>query len=106
MLATSCPQAMKTARRPRGAASTTAPRPEPPAPIAEHIERIDASVLVVDDEEMIRKVVGRALAGAGCSVTYARNGDRLVVIRYESNDKSDGLGQHETSHTLETVRLE
>jgi hypothetical protein len=40
------------------------------------------------------------------SWTYARTGDRLVVTRYESNDKSDGLGQHETSHTLETVRLE
>jgi hypothetical protein len=37
---------------------------------------------------------------------YARNGDRLVVTRYESNDKSDGLGQHSTSHTVETVRLE
>jgi hypothetical protein len=38
--------------------------------------------------------------------TYARNGDRLVVTRYESNDKSDGLGQHSTSRTVETVRLE
>ncbi|MEA2328195.1 MAG: hypothetical protein QOE68_3154 [Thermoanaerobaculia bacterium] len=38
--------------------------------------------------------------------TYARSGDRLVVTRYESNDKSDGLGQHSTSHTMETVRLE
>jgi len=28
------------------------------------------------------------------------------VTRYESNDKSDGLGQHSTSRTLETVRLE
>jgi len=38
--------------------------------------------------------------------TYARAGDRLVVTRYESNDKADGLGQHSTSRTLETVRLE
>jgi hypothetical protein len=38
--------------------------------------------------------------------TYARNGDGLVVTRYESIDKSDGLGQHETSRTLEMVRLE
>jgi hypothetical protein len=38
--------------------------------------------------------------------TYARSGDRLVVVRYEDNEKSDGLGQHSTSHTLETVRLE
>jgi len=38
--------------------------------------------------------------------TYVRNGDRLVVTRYESSDKSDGLGQHSTSHTLETIRLE
>jgi len=40
------------------------------------------------------------------SWTYTRSGDRLVVTRYESNEKSDGLGQHTTSHTLETVRLE
>jgi hypothetical protein len=38
--------------------------------------------------------------------TYARNGDRLVVTRYEANDKSDGLGQHSTSHTVEVIRLE
>ena len=38
--------------------------------------------------------------------TYGRSGDRLVVTRYESNDKSDGLGQHSTSRTVETVRLE
>jgi hypothetical protein len=38
--------------------------------------------------------------------TYTRNGDRLVATRYEANDKSDGLGQHSTSHTLELVRME
>jgi hypothetical protein len=40
------------------------------------------------------------------SWTYQRNGDRLVVSRYETNDKSDGVGQHEASHALEVVRLE
>ncbi|HXA17388.1 MAG TPA: hypothetical protein VN380_10365 [Thermoanaerobaculia bacterium] len=40
------------------------------------------------------------------SWTYARSGDRLAVVRYEANDKSDGLGQHSTTHTLELVRLE
>ena len=40
------------------------------------------------------------------SWTYARNGDRLVVVRYEANEKSDGMGQHSTTHTLEVVRLE
>ena len=40
------------------------------------------------------------------SWTYARNGDRLVATRYEANDKSDGLGQHTTSHTLEVIRVE
>jgi hypothetical protein len=38
--------------------------------------------------------------------TYARSGDRLVAIRYEDNDKSDGLGQHSTSRTVEVIRLE
>jgi hypothetical protein len=40
------------------------------------------------------------------SWTYARNGDRLVVTRYEANDKSDGAAQHTTSRTLEVVRVE
>jgi hypothetical protein len=40
------------------------------------------------------------------SWTYTRNGDRLVVTRYEANDKTDGLGQHSMSHTLELVRVE
>jgi hypothetical protein len=38
--------------------------------------------------------------------TYGRNADRLVATRYEFNEKSDGLGQHSTSRTVETVRLE
>jgi hypothetical protein len=45
-------------------------------------------------------------AGQKQNWTYAHNGDRLVVTRYESNDKSDGLGQHETSRTIEVVRVE
>jgi hypothetical protein len=45
-------------------------------------------------------------AGQKQNWTYARNGDRLVVTRYEANDKTDGLGQHSTSHTLEVVRLD
>jgi hypothetical protein len=40
------------------------------------------------------------------SWTYTHNGDRLVAVRYEADDKSDGLGQHSTTHTLELVRLE
>jgi hypothetical protein len=40
------------------------------------------------------------------SWTYTRNGDRLAVVRYEANDKSDGMGQHSTTHTVEVVRLE
>jgi hypothetical protein len=40
------------------------------------------------------------------SWTYARNGDRLIATRHEDNNKSDGLGQHETSRTVEVVRLE
>jgi hypothetical protein len=40
------------------------------------------------------------------SWTYVRNGDRLIATRHEDNNKSDGLGQHETSRTVEVVRLE
>ncbi len=40
------------------------------------------------------------------SWTYARNGDRLVTTRSEATDKSDGMGQHTTSHTVEVIRVE
>jgi hypothetical protein len=40
------------------------------------------------------------------SWTYARNGDRLIAICHEETNKSDGLGQHETTHTLEVLRME
>lgn len=40
---------------------------------------IDASILVVEDEGMIRKVVGRELIAAGCDVTYASNGEEALV---------------------------
>jgi hypothetical protein len=38
--------------------------------------------------------------------TYVRNGDRLIAARHEENNKTDGLGQHETTRTLEVVRME
>lgn len=40
------------------------------------------------------------------SWTFARAGDRLVATRYEETQKSDGMGQHGTSHVEQTVRLE
>ena len=40
------------------------------------------------------------------SWSYTRSGDRLVVTHYAENQKSDGLGQHESSRIEETVRLE
>jgi len=46
-----------------------------PEPVA---ARLDASILVVDDEEAIRKVVGRALTAAGCTVIYAADGEEAL----------------------------
>ena len=37
---------------------------------------------------------------------YARSGDRLVATRHEETQKSDGLGQHSSSHIVHVVRLE
>ncbi len=42
-------------------------------------DRIDASILVVDDEAMIRKSVGRGLTAAGCTVVYAANGQEAMA---------------------------
>ena len=45
---------------------------------------IAASILVVDDEPMIRNVVGRALTAAGCTVAYASDGDEALARLGES----------------------
>ncbi|MDQ6721230.1 MAG: response regulator, partial [Candidatus Dormibacteraeota bacterium] len=42
-------------------------------------DRIEASILVVDDEPMIRKVVGRGLTAAGCTVVYAADGEEALA---------------------------
>src|SRR5258706_9616303 len=62
---------------------------------AEESTSVKASLLLISFEADQKK-----------NWTYTRNGDRLVATRYEANDKTDGLGQHSTSHTLEVVRLE
>src|SRR6266481_7343185 len=64
------------ATRARHAKARADARPEP--------ESIDASILVVDDEAMLRKVVGRALTGAGCTVTYAADGEEALAMLAEA----------------------
>jgi DNA-binding response OmpR family regulator/cellulose synthase/poly-beta-1,6-N-acetylglucosamine synthase-like glycosyltransferase len=61
---------MKVAKHDRATAKAL------PLPIA---DRIDASILVVDDEPMIRKVVGRGLTAAGCTVVYAADGEEALA---------------------------
>jgi PleD family two-component response regulator/cellulose synthase/poly-beta-1,6-N-acetylglucosamine synthase-like glycosyltransferase len=64
-----------------------APRRKPAArAIARHkpvaraiVSRLDASILVVDDEGMMRKVIGRSLSDAGCDVVYAANGEEALA---------------------------
>ncbi|HUZ88059.1 MAG TPA: response regulator [Candidatus Baltobacterales bacterium] len=46
-----------------------------PAPV---VSPLNASILVVDDEEAIRKVVGRALTAAGCTIVYAADGEEAL----------------------------
>src|SRR5260370_12607786 len=41
--------------------------------------RIDASILVGDDEAMMRKVVGRGLIAVGCTVVYAADGEEALA---------------------------
>src|SRR5579859_6132219 len=40
---------------------------------------MNASILVVEDEGMMRKVVGRGLEAAGCDVVYAANGEEALA---------------------------
>jgi signal transduction histidine kinase/ActR/RegA family two-component response regulator len=53
--------------RQRRSASTPSARATPALPDG-------ALVLVVDDEEMVRKTIGRILEGAGCRIAFARDG--------------------------------
>ncbi|MBV8546597.1 MAG: hypothetical protein JO093_11905 [Acidobacteria bacterium] len=85
---------------------------------SKHVKKIDSalSVWVSDDGTPLAAEESTSIKASFLLISfeadqkhnwaYARSGDRLVVTRYESNDKSDGLGQHSTSHTLETIRLE
>jgi hypothetical protein len=85
---------------------------------SKHVKKVDAalSVWVADDgtplaAEQSTSVKASFLlisfeADQKVNWTYTRNGDRLVVTRYEASDKSDGLGQHSTSHTLEVIQVE
>jgi hypothetical protein len=85
---------------------------------SKHVKKLDAalSVWVGDDGTPLAAEESTSVKASFLLIsfeadqkeswTYARNGDRLVVVRYEANDKSDGLGQHSTTHTLELVRLE
>jgi len=85
---------------------------------SKHVKKIDSalSVWVGDDGTPLAAEESMSIKASFLLIsfeadqkhhwTYARNGDRLVVTRFESNDKSDGLGQHSTSRTVETVRLE
>ena len=56
--------------------------------------------------------VGFEIGESGLHIIYPRTmliqatQEARAETRYESNDKSDGLGQHSTSRTLEIVRLE
>jgi DNA-binding response OmpR family regulator len=38
-----------------------------------------SSILVVEDEGMMRKIVGRQLTAAGCDVVYAANGEEALA---------------------------
>lgn len=58
----------------------TKSRPSKPRDAAHPaLDRIEASVLVVEDEAMMSKVVGRQLTAAGCDVAYAANGEEALA---------------------------
>ena len=64
---------MKTKPRPPRAKPRSTKATLKPA-VAPVVDRINASILVVEDQAAIRKVVGRQLTAAGCDVAYAGNG--------------------------------
>jgi two-component system, cell cycle sensor histidine kinase and response regulator CckA len=68
--------------RQRRSASTPSARSTPNLPDG-------AVVLVVDDEEMVRKTIGRILQGAGCRIVYARDGLEALRIYAEQPRRPD-----------------
>ena len=85
---------------------------------SKHVKKVDASlsVWIGDDGTPLAAEESTSVKASFLLISfeveqkegwnYVRNGDRLVATRHEENNKSDGLGQHETTHTLEVVRVE
>ena len=85
---------------------------------SKHVKKVDASLSVWIGDDGTPLAAEQSTSGKASfllisfeadqkqSWTYARNGDRLAATRHEANDKSDGLGQHTTSRTVEMVRVE
>lgn len=49
----------------------------------------DSLVLVVDDEEMVRKTIGRILQAAGCRLVFARDGIEAVSVYAKQASRPD-----------------
>lgn len=49
----------------------------------------EALVLVVDDEEMVRKTIGRILRGAGCRLVFAHDGVEAVALYAKQPNRPD-----------------
>ena len=70
-----------TARHHRAKPKNSHKAPLPAEAVTVHLE---ASVLVVEDEQMMSRVIGRGLAAAGCDVAYAANGEEALKRLHEA----------------------
>jgi len=62
-----------------------------------------ASILLVDDDQAIRKSISKASEKAGCKVDIARNGKQALemstVKAYKANRRSTSLSKHGSDST-------
>jgi hypothetical protein len=85
---------------------------------SKHIKKIDSTLLVWLADDGVPIGAERALTIKASFMLlsfdhtqtekweYARSGDRLIAVRYEEDEKSGGMGQHNATHVIETVRLQ
>ena len=65
------------------------PEPEPRAPDTSGRRAIHRKVLVMDDEEMVRMVVGEMLSASGYLVDYARDGEEAIALYAKAKMSED-----------------
>ena len=85
---------------------------------AKHMKKVDAALSVWVADDGVPVAAERRLSATASFLlmsftqeqrdnwNFARRGDRLIAVQHNQSQKSDGLGQHNSSQAEHTIRLE